>query len=163
VFRLPDYYVSLVKEYLELQDFIVKTEEKYKKRRGWADIDILAVRIENNKITKLIVGEVKSEYQTEKEIREIDQEKFENEHVKKKIKELFGSLEYEKRLYCWSWVRKGIETAKKLGITPVAFNEIVDFMLKKLKEKKGWFYLNDYPNLMLLQFLAHNKYLIQNT
>jgi hypothetical protein len=163
VHKLPDYYVSFVKEYLELQDFIVKTEEKYRKRRGWADIDIIAVKIEDNKITKLIVGEVKGEGQTVKEIQEIDQEKFENEHVKKKFKELFGSVEYEKYLYCWSLDPKGIETAKKLGITPVPFNEIVDFMLRKLKEKKGWFYLNDYPNLMLLQFLTHNGYLKQNT
>ena len=163
MYELPDYYVSFVKEYLELQNFIVKTEEKYKKRIGWADIDIIAVKIENNKITKLIVGEVKSERQTVNEIQEIDQEKFENEHVKKKLKGLFGSVEYEKCLYCWSWVPKGIETAKKLGITPVSFNEIVDFMLKKVKEKKGWFYWNDYPNLMLLQFLTHKGYLKEKT
>jgi len=30
---MPDYYVALVKEYLELQDFIVRTETKYKIRK----------------------------------------------------------------------------------------------------------------------------------
>lgn len=77
---MADYYVALVKEYLERQDFIVRTEIKYKieekdkrgiLRASWGDIDILAVKIEDSKISELIVGEVKAEEQTKKEIHEI--------------------------------------------------------------------------------------------
>lgn len=166
---MPDYYVALVKEYLELQGFIVRTEIKYeikeKDKRGilrtsWGDIDILAVKIEDNKMSELIVGEVKGEYQTEKEIQEINEKKFENQHIKQKLKELFGSTRYKKCLYCWSWDKpKTREFAQKLGITPVSFDEIATYMLKKVEKHKGWFYLMDHPNLMLLQFLKARGYL----
>jgi len=158
---MPEYYVSLVKEYLEMQGFIVKTETKYKKEKNWGDIDILAIKIKNGKIVEFIVGEVKGEYKTPKEVRKINEEKFENPFVKQKLKELFGSTKYKKYLYCWSWTSKSIETAKELGITPVSFTEIINYMLEKVKEHKGWFYINDYPNLMLLQFLQSQKYIKQ--
>jgi len=165
---MPDYYMALVKEYLEHQDYIVRTEIKYKMmekdkrgtlRTSWKDIDILAVKVANNKIRELIVGEVKAEYQTEKEIEEINEDKFENPHVKQKLSELIGSSRYKKYLYCWSWKPKTRKFAEKLGVTPVSFAEISDYLLKKVKEHKGWLYLKDYPNLMLLQFLQAEGYL----
>lgn len=126
---MPEYYVSLVKEYLELQGFIVKTETKYKKETNWGDIDIIAVRVKDNLVTESIVGEVKGEYKTEKEIEEINDEKFENRYVKKALNEYLGSTNYRKYLHCWSWEPHRREYAKKLGITAVFFGEIVDFML----------------------------------
>jgi len=165
---MPDYYVALVKEHLELQDFIVRTETKYKIRKkdsrgilrtSWGDIDILAVKIEDNKISELIVGEVKAEAQTEKEIQEIDVDKFENKYVKQRLKELFGSSRHKKCLYCWSWEPKTRKFAEKLGIIPVSFREIINYLLKKVEEHKGWLYLKDYPNLMLLQFLQADGHL----
>lgn len=165
---MPDYYVALVKEYLERQDFIVRTETKYKIRekdkRGilrtsWGDIDILAVKVEDDMMTELIVGEVKAEEQTEKEIQEINEYKFDNKHVKQRLKELFGSSRYKKCVYCWSWKPETREFAQKLGITPVSFGEIADYLLKKVEERPGWFYLKDYPNLMLLQLLQSQGYL----
>jgi len=127
---VPNYYVALVKEYLELQDFIVRTEIKYEiKRRdkrgilrtGWGDIDIVAVKVKDNKVVEAILGEVKGEYKTEKEIQEINGDKFENPYVKVKLKELFGTTNYRKYLYCWSWEPKRREFAEKLGITPRIF------------------------------------------
>jgi hypothetical protein len=165
---MPDYYVALVKEYLERQDFIVRTETKYKikkkdkrgiLRTSWGDIDILAVKIKDNKTSELIVGEVKAEFQTEKEIQEINEDKFENQFVKHRLKELLGSERYKKYLYCWSWKPKTRKFAEKLGITPVSFGEIVNHLLEKVEEHKGWLYLKDYPNLMLLQFLQAESYL----
>lgn len=53
---MPDYYVALVKEYLELQNFVVRTETKFKIRKkdkrgimrtSWGDIDILAIKIQD--------------------------------------------------------------------------------------------------------------------
>jgi hypothetical protein len=151
---MPEYYVSLVKEYLELQDFVVRTETKYKKNRGWGDIDILAVKIKGNEV-ELIVGEVKANYQNEKEIQKINEDKFENSQVKQKLENLFGSTKYKKCLYCWSWESKHKEFAESLGIIPVSFEEITDYFLKRVEEwrKKGWRYEKDYPDLMLLQFL----------
>jgi len=165
---MSDYYVALVKEYLERQDFIVRTETKYRMKKkdsrgilrtSWGDIDVLAAKIEDNKISELVVGEVKAEAQTEKEIQEIDEDKFENQYVKERLRELFGSSRYKKFLYCWSWEQKQREFAKKLGIVAVSFGEILDYLLKKVKEHKGWLYLKDYPNLMLLQFLQSSGYL----
>lgn len=162
---MPDYYVSFVKEYLELQGFIVRTETKYpikKKdvrgtlRTSWGDIDILASKIKDNEVFELIVGEVKAFSQTEKTIKKIDEEKYENQFIKQQLKELFGSTNYRKYLYCWSWKPKTREYANKLGITPISFKEMVNYMLKIVKEHKGWLYLRDYPNLMLLQFLVTN-------
>lgn len=164
---MPDYYVALVKEYLERQDFIVRTETKYeikkKDKRGtlrtsWGDIDILAVKIKDNKIGELIVGEVKAEYQTKKEIQEINEDKFENQHIKRRLKELFGLTRYKKCLYCWSWKPDTKKFAEKYGIVPVSLKEIIDFLLEKVEEHKGWLYLKDYPNLMLLQFLQAEGY-----
>jgi len=165
---MPDYYVALVKEYLELQGFIVRTETKYeiqrKDKRGiertsWGDIDILAVQIQDDKVTKAIIGEVKAEYKTEKEIEELNQEKFENAFVREKLGELLGKTNCEKYLFCWSWHPSRKEFAKKLGITPVSFDEIITFILEKAKEHKGWFYLKDYPNVMLVQLLKSKGYL----
>lgn len=155
--KMPDYYVSLVKEYLELQDFVVNTETRYKKNRGWGDIDILAVKIKANEV-ELIVGEVKANSQREKEIQEINENKFENSYVKQKLKELFGSTKYKKYLYCWSWEPKHRKFAESLDITPVSFGEIIDYLLKIVEERKGWLYLRDYPNIMLLQFLQSKAY-----
>ena len=155
---MPEYYVSLVKEYLELQGFIVKTETEYKKEKNWGDIDIIAVRVKDNLVTESIVGEVKGEYKTEKEIEEINEEKFENRYVKKALNEYLGSTNYRKYLYCWSWEPHRREYAKKLGITAVSFGEIVEFMLGIIRERKGYFYLMDYPNLMLLQYLWSEKW-----
>jgi hypothetical protein len=155
---MPEYYVSLVKEYLELQDFVVKTETRYKKDRGWGDVDILAVRTKANGV-ELIVGEVKANYQNEKEIQEINESKFENSYVKRKLKELFGSIKYRKYLYCWSWEPKHRKFAESLDITPVSFGEIIDYLLKIVEGRKGWLYLRDYPNTMLLQFLQSKGYI----
>lgn len=133
---MPDYYVALVKEYLERQDYIVRTEIKYKMkekdkrgilRTNWGDIDIVAVKIEDNKISELILGEVKAEYQTEKEIQEINENKFENLHVKQRLLELIGSSRYKKYLYCWSWKTKTRKFAEKLGITPVRARDYLSF------------------------------------
>jgi len=166
--EMPDYYVALVKEYLECQDFIVRTETKYRIRekdiRGairtsWGDIDILAVKVEDYKISEIIVGEVKAEEQTEKEIQKIDEYKFENPHAKRRLHELLGSSQYKKCLYCWDWKPETEEFAKKLGIIPVSFGKMVEYLLKKVEEHKGWLYLRDYPNLMLLQFLQAGGYL----
>ena len=166
---MPEYYVSFVKEYLELQGFVVRTETKYpmkeQDRRGivrtsGGDLDILACKIKDNKIDELIVGEVKAESQTKNEVQKIDQNKFENPHIKQKLMDLFGSTNYKKCLYCWSWQSKTREFAQKLGITPISFGEMVNYMLKSVKEHKGWLYLQDYPNLMLLQFLQ-TKYNIE--
>lgn len=165
---MPDYYVALVKEYLELQGFIVRTETKYKirkrdaqgiERTNWGDLDILAVEAEDNNVVEAIIGEVKAEYKTEKEIRKINEDKFENPHVERKLKELFGTTNLKKYLFCWSWNPTTRKIAEKLGITPVSFDEIIDFMLRKVKEHKGWIYLKDYPNLMLLQFLQTKGYM----
>ena len=166
--KMPDYYVALVKEYLELQDFIVRTETKYKirkkdkrgiERTSWGDIDILAMKAKDNNVFEAIIGEVKAEYKTEKEIEEINEDKFENLYVKQKLEELLGTTNYKKYLFCWSWHPMRREFAEKLGITPVSFDEIITYMLKKVEEHKGWFYLMDYPNLMLLQFLQTRGYL----
>lgn len=167
---MPDYYVALVKEYLELKGFIVRTEMKYKImgkdrrgiiRRSWGDIDILAVKINDNKVSELIVGEVKAEGKTEKEIQEINETKFENRFVKIKLKRLFGLTNYKKSLFSWSWTSETREFAEGLGIVPVSFKEIAAYMLKEVEEHKGWLYLKDYPNLMLLQFLQSSDCLKQ--
>jgi len=79
--------------------------------------------------------------------------------VKQRLKELFGSSRHKKCLYCWSWEPKTKEFAEKLGIIPVSFREIINYLLKKVEEHKGWLYLKDYPNLMLLQFLQADGYL----
>ena len=152
---MPEYYVSLVKEYLELRDFVVRTEIKYKKNRGWGDIDILAVKIKDNEVIELIVGEVKANFQNEKEIQEINEKKFENPHVKRKLENLFGQTKCNKYLYCWSWESKHKKFAESLGITPVSFEEIMDYFFKRIDEWRirGWRYEKDYPDLMLLQFL----------
>jgi Holliday junction resolvase-like predicted endonuclease len=155
---MPEYYVSLVKEYLELQGFIVKTETKYKEKKNWGDIDIIAVRVKDNRVTESIVGEVKGEYKTEKEIEEINEKKFENLYVKKALNDILGATNYRKCLYCWSWETHRREYAEKLGIAAVSFDEIVDFMLEILAKRKGYFYLMDYPNLMLLQYLWKEKW-----
>ena len=105
------------------------------------------------------IGEVKAEYKTEKEIEEINREKFENVHVIKKLRELLGKTNCKKYLYCWSWHSSRREFAEKLGITPVSFDEILAFILEKAEEHKGWFYLKDYPNLMLMQLLKSKDYL----
>ena len=78
--------------------------------------------------------------------------------MKKRLKELFGSSKHIKCLYCWSWKPETRKFAKKLGITPVSFSEIINYLLKRVKEHKGWLYLKDYPNLMLLQFLQAEGY-----
>lgn len=164
---MPDYYVALVKEYLERQDYIVRTEIKYKIRekdkRGilrtnWGDLDILAVKIEDNKIRELIIGEVKAEEQTEGGIQKINEWKFDNQHVKQRLTELIGLSRYKKCLYCWSWKPKTRKYAEKLGITPISFSDIANYLLKKVEEHKGWLYLKDHPNLMLLQFLQSEGY-----
>ena len=166
---MPDYYVAFVKEYLELQGFIVRTEVKYaikeKDKRGtlrtsWGDIDILATKVQDSIIAELILGEVKGESQTKKGIQEINRKKFENPHIKRKVRELFGPTKYKKCLYCWSWDNpKTKELAQKLGIIPISFDEIVTYILDKVEEHRGWFYLMDYPNLMLLQFLKARGFL----
>lgn len=165
---MPDYYVALVKEYLELKGFIVRTETKYKirkkdrrgiQRTSWGDIDILAVKVDDDKVSELVVGEVKAEQKNEKEIQEINREKFENPFVKRKFEELFGLSKYKKCLFCWSWELKTRKFAKELGIEPISFSEIINQMLEKLEEHEGWLYLKDYPNLMLLQFLKSRYFL----
>jgi Holliday junction resolvase-like predicted endonuclease len=69
---MPDYYVSLVKEYLELKGFIVKTETKYlinEKdskgffRKSWGDIDIIATKVKPDNTMEIRTGEVKAEGQ----------------------------------------------------------------------------------------------------
>jgi len=167
---MPDYYVALVKEFLELQDFVVRTETKFPilkrdkngiMRTSWGDIDILAYRIKDNMIAEVIVGEVKGESKSEKEILEIIEDKFENKHVKKWLQGLIGLSEYKKYLYCWSWTSKRREFANQNGITPVSFSEIIDSLVNKVEEHEGWIYLNDFPNLMLLQFLKSKKYILK--
>jgi Holliday junction resolvase-like predicted endonuclease len=165
---MPDYYVSLVKEYLELNGFIVKAETKYlinEKdskgffRKSWGDIDIIATKVKPDNTMEIRVGEVKAEGQNEKGIREISTYKFENPHVKKKIAELFGSNTYDKFLYCWNCKTENIQVAKSLGITVVPFSTIVNYMIETIQKKQGWFYEKDFPNLMLIQYLKDKNYL----
>lgn len=107
----------------------------------------------------MIVGEVKSDYKTKKEILNINEDKFENPFIKQKIKELIGSTTFKKCLYCWSWTPETRVFAKNLGIKPVSLSEIIDHLLRVVEGHKGWLYLKDYPNLMLLQFLKAENYL----
>ena len=141
---MPDYYVSLVKEYLELQGFIVKTETKYPikekdakgiLRTSWGDIDIIAIKVEKENKMEIWVGEVKAESQNEKGIKEISKYKFESSHVKKKLTQLFGSNVYNKFLFCWSCKPDQIEVAKNLGIKIIPFSQIIDYMLDQFEEE----------------------------
>ena len=113
---MPDYYVSLVKEYLELQGFTVRTETKYRilrkdkrgiVRTGWGDIDILAIKIKDSRIDELVAGEVKASAQNQEGIRYINTRKFENKYVKRKVKALFGATKYRKSLFACACMREG--------------------------------------------------------
>ena len=94
-----------------------------------------------------------------KKVNEFFEWKFENKHVKQRLLKLIGSSSYKKCLYCWSWNQETREFAKKIGITPVSFSEIIDYLLMKVDKREGWLYLKDFPNLMLLQFLQTEGYL----
>jgi len=168
---MPDYYVALAKEYLEMQGFLVRTETKYEKRekdkRGiertsWPDIDILAAKIKGNEVVQTIIGEVKGESQTEQEVKDIYEKNFDNPFVKRKLEDLIGSVSPEKWLFCFSWGQKERKFAEKLGIKAISMSEMISYLVKELKKHKGWFYERDSPNLMLLQFLRQEPNLIKD-
>ena len=165
---MPDYYVALVKEYLELQGFFVKTETKYpilgkdtlgRSKKNWGDIDIIATKASPNSDTDILVAEVKAETQTAKTIKEIANQKFNNNFVTDKLTEIIGQKAFKKYLFCWSCKSEDRQVANKMGIMVKSYSEIIDEMLNIIKNKEGWSYEKDFPNLMLLQYLNDKGYL----
>lgn len=152
---MTEIYENIVREYLELNNYIVITDLKFKKH-GWSDVDIVAFR--NTEQPKLIVGEVKSATCSPGDMNEIF------EHLKiceelDEIKSIFGkSISPKKYLFCWSASQKVKEMAKKEDVEIVEFSTILNFMIEKIHEFKRddeekWLYQPNYPNLMLLQLI----------
>ena len=171
---MPDCYVTLVKEYLENENYVVSTEIRYevkkdkngKEKTSWGDIDIVAVKVKDDQSIELVVGEVKSIDATESLIAKIYEKKFDNPYLNEKGEKMFGvSLwrERKKYLYCWDCSSsKTRECAKEKGIEIKSFKEIVNSMIGFLQKspEKRYLYNKDNPNLMLLQFLK-DKHLIK--
>ncbi|MCG2717771.1 MAG: hypothetical protein L6408_02900 [Nanoarchaeota archaeon] len=169
---MTEVYESFVREWLELNGYTVRTDTRFKKGGGWSDIDIIAVKPSGN---HLIVGEVKADPLCEAgktSVKEIN-DHLEDEELKKKVEELYGS-KFEKWIYCWPWFRKqkpkeGEEEFKKrvekdkkkyedkYKVKIKFFSEIIDDLIDKVKkireEEDRCEYLNNCPNLMLLQMM----------
>lgn len=159
VIGLADYYERLVKEYLELEGFLVKLNTKFSKgkRGGPPDIDVIAINPSNGKI---IVGEVKG---TGLEKKDVDTENrdFNDPHLQDKVRQIFGQETYDEYIFCWGVDEDTKSYAKeKYQIHIVQFWEIVNYLINKVRElgrKKRYRYERgiEYPNLMLLQMLYH--------
>jgi hypothetical protein len=153
---MTDFYESLVKEYLELKGYLVRTRTRFKKNRRWSDIDVIGVEAKYGKVVHLIVGEVKGESLNSKRVEELNKW-MESQELKSKISELFGSTEFEKWIYCWSMEKETKEYARTLDINICEFVDIIKYLRDRIKEKKGYFYEEEHPNLMLLQFILKKK------
>lgn len=157
---MADYYELFVKEYLELEGFLVRLNTKFKKGKEGGlppDIDVIAINPSKN---QSVVGEVKG---VSLEKRDIDKENedFNNIDQRNKIKEILGHENYDKYIFCWGVDEEtGRYATEKYQIHIVQFWEIINYLISKVREirRKGrWAYERgiDYPNLMLLQMLYH--------
>ncbi|MFH0748730.1 MAG: hypothetical protein V1915_02265 [Candidatus Bathyarchaeota archaeon] len=161
---MSEVYEMFVKEYLEfVEEFSVRLDCRFKKNRGWSDIDIIGIKIKNGN-SRIIVGEVKAKTLSKKDI---DNEIVDFEHpaLKQRILELFGNENYEKWIFCWTMKEKELAYAKSVGINIKQFPEIIDELFKIIEnereQRKRWIYEKNYPNLILVQmiheFLKSNK------
>lgn len=169
---MTEVHESLVKEYLELNGYVVKTDTKFKKK-NWSDIDIIAVKKEKNKDLEIIVGEVKGYILEDSDIKKINED-LEHENIKEAIKNSFGTTNYKKWVYCWPQYQKKrpketedefksrvekerVNYKKDYNIDITFFSEIINDLIAKVRnireKKEEWAYLNDCPNLMLLQMI----------
>jgi len=157
VTSLADYYERLVKEYLELMGFLVRTNTRFKKGRGWGDIDIIAI---DSSRSQIIVGEVKTRSMGKTDI-DGENEDFNNLSQQNKIKEILGNENYDKYIFCWGADEEVKRYAKEnYGIHILQFWEIINYLIDKVREirhKGRWRYERGigFPNLMLLQMLYH--------
>jgi len=154
---LADYYERLVKEYLELEGFLVKLNITFSKgKRGLPpDIDVIAINPSNGKI---IVGEVKGTFLERKDV-DTENRDFNDPHLQDKVKQILGQEAYDKYIFCWGVDENAKGYAKeKHQIHVVQFWEIVNYLIDKVRElrrKDRYRYESgiEYPNLMLLQML----------
>ena len=101
------------------------------------------------------MGEVKSESLSSKNVERLNRW-LENPKLKERIKELFGLTDYEKWIYCWSMKKETEDFAKTLGINICEFVDIIKYLRERVMKKQGYFY-EEYPNLMLLQFILKKE------
>jgi len=151
-------YELLVREYLEfVHDYFVRQDVKFRKSRGYGDIDIVAVQLESGKVVDALVGEVKSWSLNRKVIDEIE-ERFNDEGFQERLKEL-GLVNPRKFIFCWATTSEIKEYASQKGITVIDFSDIVDELREKVKElrKEGrWFHDVHYPITTLIQLIFHS-------
>ncbi|MCD5409251.1 MAG: hypothetical protein LRZ87_00560, partial [Methanocellales archaeon] len=111
---MAEYGEDLVKEYLENEDdsgqWFVILNHKVKIPRGWKEIDVLAVKVNNeNKVIDKIVGEVKSwmDYTVcINTLKEINDKTFKHAKIIEEIERIIGKG-YRKVVFCpWIPTRK---------------------------------------------------------
>ncbi len=161
-------YENLVREYLELiGKYIVKVDVKFLKRvekgSGWSDIDIVAIKIdENGKISECIIGEVKSYDISRKDVDEIAQQ-FKNKDFQKCLENMNikskTCRKLRKVIYCWNLTDNTRKYAESKGFEVKCFweivNELADFIREKYDRKYRWFYHENYPCTTLIQMIKH--------
>jgi len=149
-------YEMFVKEFLEQYGFIVAANVRFKKEKGWSDIDIVAIKIENNNQIRALVGEVKPHTPNLKELREVN-EALEHESLKKKLLEDFGIRNYYKCFFCWSAPNELKEQAREIELHLITFMDMLKALLMKLKPyfhgEGRYIYDTEHPYIMLLQML----------
>jgi len=152
-------YESIVKEYLELcGNCLVRLDMKFKKDKGWSDIDILAICFDDEH-KKPIVGEVKAFELGISEVKDINDNHFNHPSFKEKL-ESVGIHDYQKYIFCWDVDDDVREYARKNDIKIKCYREIVAELytkeIKPMREKGHWFYHEQYPFTTLLQLIFEN-------
>jgi hypothetical protein len=151
---LADYYELLVKEYLEQQGFVVRLNVRFRKKKGYSDIDVLAFNCNQG---TTILGEVKAASLRQNEIKKEDED-FNDPYLADKVNELIGQTNFEKCIFCWSVEDEVKKLVEEYKIKVIQFFEIINFLIEKVvssRKKNRWIYDQSYPNTMLLQMLYH--------
>jgi len=145
---LANYYELLVKEYLEKKGYTLRLNVDFLKNKVHSDIDVLAV---NTLLKKVIVGEVKADPLSKKQI-DHENSDFNDTNLVNKVKEIIGSTtNFSKFIYCWSVqdnVKKDALTKYKINI--IQFWEIINSLIdevEKLNQKKSMFVILHIPTL----------------
>lgn len=159
-----NFYEKLVREYLEERDWLVRSRVKFwqrrndKKKGGWSDIDIIAVKND-----KVIVGQVKAEFQNKEGIERINAD-FESARLKAKVLKIAGTSEFQKWVYCYSVDNEMRNYAKDtFNIGMCSFGEILKWVFDKVRDEtyagkgKSWLSPQFDSDLLLMCMLIEDK------
>jgi hypothetical protein len=171
--KMAEPMTELAKEFLEMNNFIVRKETKffkegmyYNETHGTAgDIDIIAVRkdnlkFENEVIKNQIVAEVKSfDLSNMTQLKEVYEDKFkfiENSSNWNQLTHFFSSKKFDRIIFCFSVSNGMREKAKKYKIKIITAGQIIKHFFKiRSKDPGKWTHYPEWYNFFLIR-AVHN-------